>query len=102
MERRIHRLIDNNGRTDADGTLTNYKDHGFGFAIGLDAGSPQGGWYGGALSFYSGDVSETLPRAASPMNFGTCLPAIPIGAASMSSSIPPARSAMARWTATAI
>ena len=30
--------------------------------LGLDAGSAQGGWYGGAISFYSGDVSETLPR----------------------------------------
>jgi hypothetical protein len=57
-------FIDNNGRVDADGTLTNYKDHGFGFAVGLDTGSPQGGWYGGALSVYSGDVSETLPRSS--------------------------------------
>jgi hypothetical protein len=56
--------INNKGRVDADGTLTNYKDHGFGFAVGLDAGSPQGGWYGGALSIYSGDVSETLPRSS--------------------------------------
>jgi hypothetical protein len=56
--------INNKGRVDADGTLTDYKDHGFGFAVGLDAGSPQGGWYGGALSVYSGDVSETLPRAS--------------------------------------
>ncbi|HXL71208.1 MAG TPA: autotransporter outer membrane beta-barrel domain-containing protein, partial [Rhizomicrobium sp.] len=54
--------INNNGRVDADGTLTNYKDHGFGFAVGLDAGSPQGGWYGGAFSVYRGDVIETLPR----------------------------------------
>ena len=54
--------INNKGRVDADGTLTNYKDHGFGFALGVDAGSSRGGWYGGALSFYSGDVSETLPR----------------------------------------
>jgi hypothetical protein len=56
--------INNKGRVDADGSLTNYKDHGFGFAVGLDAGSPQGGWYGGALSLYSGDVSETLPRSS--------------------------------------
>lgn len=56
--------INNKGRMDADGSLTNYKDHGFGFAVGLDAGSPQGGWYGGALSVYSGDVSETLPRSS--------------------------------------
>ncbi len=54
--------INNKGRADADGTLTNYKDHGFGFSLGMDAGSARGGWYGGALSFYSGDVSETLPR----------------------------------------
>jgi Autotransporter beta-domain len=54
--------INNKGRVDAGGTLTNYKDHGFGFSFGLDMGSAQGGWYGGAISFYSGDVSETLPR----------------------------------------
>ena len=54
--------INNKGRVDAGGTLTNYKDHGFGFSFGLDTGSAQGGWYGGAISFYSGDVSETLPR----------------------------------------
>ena len=54
--------INNKGRVDADGTLTDYKDHGFGFSLGMDAGSARGGWYGGALSFYSGDVSETLPR----------------------------------------
>lgn len=54
--------INNKGRVDAGGTLTNYKDHGFGFSLGMDMGSPQNGWYGGAISFYSGDVSETLPR----------------------------------------
>ena len=86
-------IINNNGRVDGDGTLTNYKDHGFGFALGLDAGSAQGGWYGGALSFYTGDVSETLPRAQPHHTNGTCSPAIPTGAASMSSSIPQARSA---------
>ena len=56
--------INNKGRNDANGTLTNYKDHGFGFSFGLDFGSTRGGWYGGALSFYSGDVSETLPRSS--------------------------------------
>jgi hypothetical protein len=54
--------INNKGRNDADGTLTAYKDHGFGFAVGLDTGSPRSGWFGGALSFYSGDVTEPLPR----------------------------------------
>ena len=56
--------INNKGRDDADGTLTNYKDHGFGFTLGVDAGSARGGWYGGAISYYSGDVSETLPRSS--------------------------------------
>ena len=54
--------INNKGRNDANGTLTNYKDHGFGFSLGMDSGSARGGWYGGAISYYSGDVSETLPR----------------------------------------
>ena len=43
--------INNKGRNDANGTLTNYKDHGFGFSLGMDAGSARGGWYGGALSY---------------------------------------------------
>jgi hypothetical protein len=55
--------INNKGRVSADGSLTNYKDHGFGFTLGMDSGSPRGGWFGGAFTFYSGDVSQTLPRA---------------------------------------
>jgi len=55
--------INNKGRTAADGTLTSYKDHGFGFVLGVDAGSPRNGWYGGAFTFYSGDVTQQLPRA---------------------------------------
>ena len=35
-----------------------FKDHGFGFAVGLDGGSPKYGWYGGAFTFYAGDVGE--------------------------------------------
>ena len=54
--------INNKGRVSADGSLTNYKDHGFGFTLGVDGGSPRGGWYGGAFTFYSGDVNQTLPR----------------------------------------
>jgi len=54
--------INNKGRVDADGTLTDYKDHGFGFSLGLDGGSPRDGWYGGAFTFYSGDVTQSLPR----------------------------------------
>jgi hypothetical protein len=55
--------INNKGRTSADGTITAYKDHGFGFVLGVDAGSPRNGWYGGAFTFYSGDVVQDLPRA---------------------------------------
>ena len=54
--------INNKGRVDADGTLTDYKDHGIGFSLGLDGGSPRDGWYGGAFTFYSGDVTQSLPR----------------------------------------
>ncbi|HET7086475.1 MAG TPA: autotransporter domain-containing protein [Rhizomicrobium sp.] len=55
--------INNKGRVSAAGTLTAYKDHGFGFVLGADGGSPRNGWYGGAFTFYSGDVSQQLPRA---------------------------------------
>ena len=55
--------IANKGRVSGDGTLTSYKDHGFGFVLGLDGGSPRNGWYGGAFTFYSGDVTQQLPRA---------------------------------------
>ncbi|HWU54487.1 MAG TPA: hypothetical protein VN175_03235, partial [Rhizomicrobium sp.] len=55
--------INNKGRVAADGTLTSYKDHGFGFVLGLDGGSPRNGWYGGAFTFYSGDVTQQLPRS---------------------------------------
>lgn len=41
---------------------TGFKDHGFGFVLGLDGGDPKSGWYGGAFSFYSGDIVEPLPR----------------------------------------
>jgi hypothetical protein len=50
------------GALQADGTrlLSGYKDHGFGFALGIDGGSPKYGWYGGAFTFYSGDVGEIV------------------------------------------
>ncbi|HUE63609.1 MAG TPA: autotransporter outer membrane beta-barrel domain-containing protein [Rhizomicrobium sp.] len=54
--------INNKGRVSSDGTLTDYKDHGFGFTLGMDAGSPRNGWYGGAFTFYTGDVIQDLPR----------------------------------------
>lgn len=37
---------------------TGFKDHGFGVVVGMDAGNPTDGWYGGALTFYNGDVNE--------------------------------------------
>jgi uncharacterized protein with beta-barrel porin domain len=55
--------INNKGATAGSGDLTSFKDHGFGFVLGVDAGSPRNGWYGGAFTFYSGDVSQLLPRA---------------------------------------
>jgi hypothetical protein len=55
-------MINNKGRFDGEGDLTTFKDHGFGFSLGMDAGSSRSGWYGGALTFYSSDVIETLPR----------------------------------------
>jgi hypothetical protein len=55
--------VSNKGHVSGDGTLTSYKDHGFGFTLGLDGGSPRNGWYGGAFTFYSSDVTQQLPRA---------------------------------------
>ena len=54
--------INNKGTVASDGTISAFKDHGFGFSLGVDAGSPRNGWYGGAFTFYSGDVSQELPR----------------------------------------
>lgn len=53
------------GPTQSDGTRTQsgFKDHGFGFSFGLDSGTPKSGWYGAALTFYTGDVNE-LQRAS--------------------------------------
>jgi hypothetical protein len=44
-------------------TSPGFKDHGFGFVLGVDSGSPKYGWYGGAFTFYAGDVNE-LSRTA--------------------------------------
>jgi len=55
--------INNKGRVSGSGTLTAYKDHGFGFVLGADGGSPRNGWYGGAFTFYSGDIVQDQPRA---------------------------------------
>lgn len=55
--------INNKGRVSGDNSLTSFKDHGFGFTVGVDSGGPRTGWYGGAFTFYSGDVDQLLPRA---------------------------------------
>ena len=94
-------MINNKGRYDGEGDLTNYKDHGFGFSLGMDAGSARDGWYGGALTFYSSDVIETLPRQSIRICNGTCSPAIPTGAATISSSTPRSTSPTAISTASA-
>ena len=39
-----------------------YDDSGFGFVLGMDAGDPADGRYGGAFTFYSGDADEKDPR----------------------------------------
>ena len=49
--------------------LPGFKDHGFGFSLGLDDGSPEDGWYGGAFSFYTGDVQAG--QASEPANSRT-------------------------------
>jgi hypothetical protein len=54
--------INNKGRVSADNTLTDYKDHGFGFVLGMDGGSARNGWYGGAFTYYTGDVVQDEPR----------------------------------------
>ncbi len=46
------------------GTLTGFKDHGFGFSVGLDEGGANSGWYGAAFTFYTGDVSEGGDRVS--------------------------------------
>lgn len=56
--------VSNKGQVSGSGDLTAYKNHGFGFTVGMDGGSPREGWYGGAFTFYSGDIAESLPRAS--------------------------------------
>ena len=40
------------------GAVNGFKDHGFGFSLGLDGGAPDTGWYGAAFTFYTGDIAE--------------------------------------------
>jgi hypothetical protein len=46
-------------------SLSGFKDHGFGFSLGLDGGAPDAGWYGAAFTFYTGDV-QAGPTGAAP------------------------------------
>jgi autotransporter-like protein len=46
-------------------SLSGFKDHGFGFSLGLDSGAPEAGWYGAAFTFYTGDV-QAGPTGAVP------------------------------------
>jgi hypothetical protein len=63
-------ISDQGGNVPVDGGVINsgpasgFKDHGFGFSLGLDTGSPEGGWYGAAFSFYTGDINENGDRDA--------------------------------------
>lgn len=52
--------INNKGGTGVD--LTQSKSHGFGFALGMDGGDPEDGWYGGAFTFFAGDATQALPN----------------------------------------
>ncbi|MFL5236094.1 MAG: autotransporter domain-containing protein [Rhizomicrobium sp.] len=44
-----------------NGTI-GYDDTGFGFVVGADAGDPADGRYGGAFTFYTGDIDEKQPQ----------------------------------------
>jgi hypothetical protein len=47
---------------DADSGTIGYRDTGFGFVVGVDGGDPLDGRYGGAITFYSGDINEKQPQ----------------------------------------
>ena len=49
---------------EADANTIGYRDTGFGFVLGMDGGDPANGRYGGALSFYSGNINEKQPRTS--------------------------------------
>lgn len=44
--------------------LPGFKDSGFGFALGADGGDALGGWYGGAFTFYTGNVDQRAPQSS--------------------------------------
>lgn len=44
--------------------LPGFKDSGFGFALGADSGDAQNGWFGGAFTFYTGNVDQRAPASS--------------------------------------
>jgi hypothetical protein len=46
------------------GAAPGFKDHGFGFSLGMDEGAANTGWYGAAFTFYTGDIAEGGDRTA--------------------------------------
>jgi hypothetical protein len=46
------------------GAASGFKDHGFGFSLGMDEGAADSGWYGAAFTFYTGDIAEGGDRTA--------------------------------------
>lgn len=51
----------NQGNNTAEGA---FRGTGFGFVLGMDAGTPQAGRYGAAFSFFSGNSNEKQPRTS--------------------------------------
>jgi hypothetical protein len=51
---------DGQGEVGSDGSYAKngFKDKGLGFAMGVDSGAARFGWYGAALTMYSGNVEE--------------------------------------------
>lgn len=47
---------------DAASGTPGFRNSGFGFAVGADAGNPQAGRYGAAFTFFSGSSNEKPPR----------------------------------------
>ena len=47
---------------DANTGTIGFRDTGFGIVVGADGGNPSDGRYGGALTFYSGDINEKQPQ----------------------------------------
>ncbi|HVZ68509.1 MAG TPA: autotransporter outer membrane beta-barrel domain-containing protein [Rhizomicrobium sp.] len=44
--------------------LPGFKDSGFGFALGADGGDARSGWFGGAFTFYTGNVDQRAPQSS--------------------------------------